>query len=231
MTVWATSSPFSPLSQQSDVETAHEPFLMLQKVKEAFAVSDSVLPSPAIKPAVVQPLRLSLPAPTATITGVSEQIDSDKLTQLEETHALQLEDRAAWLSFRRQEPLLVTKPVVRAFELPLKEDVATEATDLPEVHFASGNPRQLPMQIDDPELETLPRLPTQLDLAIEDNSDMLKPQAVQPALIQTEQPPARLATLPVPYHYIDPFGNNNVSGAPVFSPSLPQKRSWETGRY
>lgn len=241
MTVWATSSPFSPLSPQSDVETAREsssePFLMLQKVKNAFAVSDSVLPSPTIKPEVVQLQEQIPPALTETGIDVSEQIDSDELTQLEKAHALQQEDRTAWLSFRRQEPLSVTKPVARTFELPLKEDMAMEAADLPEVHFASGEPLPLPMQINQPDSEAVPQLPTQLTLTSNKSSDMSKEEAqpikdeVQPTSIATEQPPARVATLPVPYQYITPFGNTSTSGTPAISPTLPEKKSWETGLY
>lgn len=191
MTLWATSSPFSPLSQHSNVETAHEPVSMLQKVKDALALSDSVLPSPTIEPIEDQVQHQAPPALTATITGVYEETDADELSQMEESHALQQEDRSAWLSFRRQNSMLVAKPIVRAPELPLRNTVATEATNLPEVHFASADPHPMSLLIDRNEMETVPRLPTQINLAVDSSS---VGQVEQPQPIVAEQPRPHIAT-------------------------------------
>lgn len=216
MTVWATSSPFSPLSQQSTVETDYKPVSMLEKVKDVFAMSDSVLPSPTKEPVAYQLQSESPPAFSATITGVYAEPDTNELTQLEKTHALQQQDRTAWLSFRRQGSMLVTKPIVAAVELPSRKDVAMETTDLPEVHFASADPRPMQLQIDQPELETIPKLPTQLSAAVDKSSvkekeppariatrnigsysslslDKIFDKAAQPTLIGTEPSPARVA--------------------------------------
>ena len=288
MTLWATSSPFSPLSQHSNVETAQEPVSMLQKVKDALALSDSVLPPPTIEPIEDQAQQQAPPILTATVTGVDAEPDVDKLSAMEASHALQQEDRSAWLSFRRQNPMLVTKPIARTPELPLGNNVASETTNLPEVHFASADPRLMSLLIDGNEMETVPRLPNQLNLAINQNSvkeeEQPKPIAKQqprariatpnigsysslgiekifdtqqptpfataqppvrvaqkqptpiatqqlPSVVVNEGPPERIATLPVqPHRYIAPDGNN----APTvieFSPTLPPKRSWETGLY
>jgi len=191
MTLWATSSPFSPLSQQSNVETTDKPVSMLQKVKDAFALSDSVLPSPTIEPIEDQVQHQAPPALTARITGVYAETNVDESSPMEESHALQQEDRSAWRSFRRQNSMLVTKPIARAPKLPMRNNVGTEAANLPEVHFASADPRQMSLLINSNEMGTVPSLPNQIDLAIDKSS--LKDEE-QPKLTVKEQPQARIAT-------------------------------------
>jgi len=191
MTLWVTSSPFSPLSQQSNVETTDKPVSMLQKVKDAFALSDSVLPSPTKEPIEDQVQHPSPPALTARITGVYAETNVDESSPLEESHALQQEDRSAWRSFRRQNSMLVTKPIARAPKTTLRNNEGTEAANLPEVHFASADPRPMSLLINRNEMGTVPSLPNQFDLAIDKSSVS---EEEQPKLIATEQPPARVAT-------------------------------------
>ena len=241
MTLWATSSPFSPVSQNSYVEADHKPVPMLQKVKDAFALSESVLPSPTVGPVDAQVQQQSPPVLSATITGVYEEATADEVARMEHKHALQHEDRTAWRSFRRQESMLVNKPLVRAMELPLRENLALDASNLPEVHFASAGPQPLPLQIDNHESEIVPRLPIQLssseETVNEKEEQPLPIAAVEPpARFADEQPPARVATLSDSLPYIAPFGNpqfRNQSTTRVL-PIVPverSKESWETGLY
>ena len=233
MTIWATSSPFSPLSQQSDVETVSEPFSMLQKVKEAFAVSDSILPSPTVEPLEDQ-LQPQVPIDLAEETNdISDQTDAAELTRQERKHTLQEEDRTAWLSFPRQESLLLTKPVARAVKLPLKEDLVMEAAQLPEVHFASAEPQLVESQVEEVELEAItPSPPMLLSLSQDESSE----QVEEPALVVDNEQPQRIAKLPelpqiVPVENKIPINGVPINGILQSTPVLPQKNSWEIGRY
>ena len=258
MTVWATSSPFSPLNHDSRVdETTNEPVPMRKKVKAVFALSDSILPSPTIESAAYEVQQQSPMVLKETTTSASQQTEADELTRLEKAHALQQEDRSAWRSFHRQESKLVAKPIVRALELPLRENVAMKTSDLPEVHFASAVPQALPqalpLQIDNRNLKMIPRLPTQLRLAID--NDSIKEQAEQPKPIAAVEPPvgitaqqpaALVATLLDEVPYIAPLGDQNTTPVlPIkptersepteqsepIKPSERSRESWETGLY
>ena len=254
MTVWATSSPFSPLNHDSRVdETTNEPVPMRKNVKAVFALSDSILPSPTIESAAYEVQQQSPMVLKETTTSASQQTEADELTRLEKAHALQQEDRSAWRSFRRQESKLVAKPIVRALELPLRENVAMKTSDLPEVHFASAVPQALPLQIDNRNLKMIPRLPTQLRLAID--NDSIKEQAEQPkpiaaveppVSITAQQPAALVATLLDEVPYIAPLGDQNTTPVlptepikpteptePIkpIKPSERSRESWETGLY
>lgn len=238
MTVWATSSPFSPLSEHSNVETAYEPVSILRKVKDAFALSESVLPSPTVEPVTYEVPPNAPPALAETAIGVSEPTGAGELTELEEQHALQLDDRTAWRSFRRQGSMLVNKPVVRGMELTLRENVAEDTSDLPEVHYAAADPQPLQIQAEPSDFLEIPRLPTQLSLAIDDSSNIqqeeqpkLTPSTDPPASVVADQPPARVATLSDSLPYISPFGNQNTTGVLPSVPAEPSKMSWETGLY
>jgi len=240
MTLWATSSPFSPLSQQSYVEPDYQPVSMPQKVTNTFALSESVLLTPTLEPPTY-PLQDEIRPPmTASITRVVEQTDADGLTHKEKTHAMERDDRNAWQTFRRQESLSMTKPILRATELPLRENVAMEASTLPEVHFTSADPRPFLPKPNQIELETAPKLPTQLSLTTDKSST----EEEQPSSNTAGNPAVRIANLPVPpLPYVSPFGFQSAprviqSGPRVIqsAPTLPQQyfsqqRNWETGLY
>ena len=176
-----------------------------------------------------------------------EKANVDELALIEKAHVLRQEDRSAWHCFLRQDSLSVTKPVVRAVEPQWRENVTMESEDLPEVHFASNNPRSSLLQIEPSESEKIQRLPSQLSVGIEDTSFGQKKE--QSTLIPTSDPPARLATdeplartaaeklptriadLTEPIPYIAPNTSRKPTGAPEVSPALPSKKAWETGRY
>jgi hypothetical protein len=227
MTVWATSSPFSPLSKHANTEPAHEPAPLLQTVQNLFAVSDSVLPPSVVRPAVLKIDNQSQSSRSEETEDVSERTDANEHSNLEETYALRQQDRAAWLSFQRQDSFLTTKPVLDAFELPKNGNVAIEEVDLPEVHFASVGPEPVQVSSKEIELETVPQLPIQSTLPDEEVS--IKEE--QPKSVLEEAPPARIANLPeIPY--IAPFGTPNLQNSvPATPPSTSQQKSWETGLY
>ncbi len=193
---------------------------MTQSVQNAFDVSESVLPSRVVESRSYEVRSESSPTISEVKTSVSGQPD-DELTHREETHERQKDDRLAWLSSRRQDSLLATKPVARTFELPLREEMVTESPNLPEVHFASTDPRPLPMQPDHREMKRIARLPNQLSHQI-DNGKVNQPEAAKasalPALSKTS-----------------PLGQQKMASVldvePKKSPSLPPKKSWEIGRY
>ena len=216
LTIWATSSPFSPLSPKPEVESAYDPVPMLQKVKDAFTLSESVLRSPSLEPVASQ-----FQSETSTVLAQTISDDSDlaalaELTQLEKSHKLQQEDRSAWLSFSRQDSLSATKPVVRSDLQSLREVLASNVNELPEVHFASADPHPKPLLTDQPALEEIPRLPTQ--------------ESVVGKSPVKETRPTRVATLPEHRRYVAPNGKNNTSALEL-APSLPPRKSWETGQY
>ena len=236
MTVWASSSAFSPLSQNALYEPAAEPASLLEKVKGIFALSESILPSKSVKVTALQTQPIESPPSTETTIRFADQAYIDEFTRLEKIYALQTADRNAWRVFHRQDATLLSEAASKSRSAPLEQAVTLRASDLPEVHFASDQPQPSlvpsPSAVDqfDQYQETLPdRLASRsndIDAASSFDSQDLATAGVS-------QMPTNLTTNDSErgQQNISPSGDRNAIGLLELKTELPLKESWETGRY
>ncbi len=232
LTLWATSSPFSPLGMRQQRVADSPGYYSVRKATEAprsmiqgYELSESILPAQDIAAVAYEAATgtdgvLSLKVRSRTDQQSDLQFESLSTPNNLQTHAQRQDDRLAWQTYRRQDALLASKPIE---VIQTRTTAAVNVADLSEVHFTNRKYSSVPERVSNLELLKSSRIPHR--------ERGLSRQESAP-----DQQPVRTAILPIQRRYVAPYGNQNVTNLPVQAMPLQQKNSqqkssWQTGQY